>query len=137
MPDARRVHFKIAEADTEQNNNKPANGQERRFVLWDAEPVAEEDGELVVRFEYRSDLEKRKQADLNVLAVDKILKAVEARAWLVGIATRAPTDKNPDRTLLDKHLSDYTARNTFDYFIHRDLGGFLRREKSISISRTK
>ena len=32
------------------------------------------------------------------------------------------------RTLLDKHLADYTARNTFDYFIHKDLGGFLRRE---------
>src|SRR5699024_6942765 len=25
-------------------------------------------------------------------------------------------------------LTDYTARNTFDYFIHKDLGGFLRRE---------
>src|SRR5690606_2592083 len=32
------------------------------------------------------------------------------------------------RTLLEKHLNDYTARNSFDYFIHKDLGGFLRRE---------
>ena len=32
------------------------------------------------------------------------------------------------RTVLDKHLAVYTARNTFDYFIHKDLGGFLRRE---------
>ena len=39
-----------------------------------------------------------------------------------------PTEKNPNRTLLEKHLTDYTARNTFDYFIHKDLGGFLRRE---------
>jgi len=30
--------------------------------------------------------------------------------------------------LLEKHLDDYTARNTFDYFIHKDLRGFLRRE---------
>jgi len=29
---------------------------------------------------------------------------------------------------LEKHLLDYTARNTFDYFIHKDLGGFLTRE---------
>ena len=33
VPDGRRVHFKLVEADTEQNNNKPANGQERRFIL--------------------------------------------------------------------------------------------------------
>jgi len=30
--------------------------------------------------------------------------------------------------LLEKHLSDYTTKNTADYFIHKDLGGFLRRE---------
>ena len=26
------------------------------------------------------------------------------------------------------HLKKYTARNSFDYFIHKDLGGFLKRE---------
>ena len=30
--------------------------------------------------------------------------------------------------MLEKHLYQYTAKNTFDYFIHKDLGGFLRRE---------
>ena len=45
-----------------------------------------------------------------------------------GAGCEGATEKNPDRTLLDKHLADYTARNTFDYFIHKDLGGFLRRE---------
>ena len=29
---------------------------------------------------------------------------------------------------LMRHLQDYTAKNNFDYFIHKDLGGFLRRE---------
>jgi adenine-specific DNA-methyltransferase len=33
LSDGRRVHFKIVEADTEQGNNKPANGQDRRFLL--------------------------------------------------------------------------------------------------------
>src|SRR5699024_6585632 len=42
--------------------------------------------------------------------------------------TLSPTEKNKKRTLLEKYLIDYTARNTFDYFIHKDLGGFLRRE---------
>src|SRR5690606_35653625 len=39
-----------------------------------------------------------------------------------------PTEKNKKRTLLEKHIIDYTSRNTFDYFIHKDLGGFLSRE---------
>ncbi len=33
-----------------------------------------------------------------------------------------------DYTRLEAHLDRYTARNTFDYFIHKDLGTFLRRE---------
>ena len=40
----------------------------------------------------------------------------------------APTDKNKTRTILEKHLETYVAKNTFDYFIHKDLRGFLNRE---------
>ena len=49
-------------------------------------------------------------------------------AWKSALARLSPTEKNPNRTLLEKHLGDYTARNSFDYFIHKDIGGFLRRE---------
>ena len=34
---------------------------------------------------------------------------------------------------LEAHLRRYTARNTFDYFIHKDLGTFLRRELDFCI----
>lgn len=128
LSDARRVHFKLAEADTEQNNNRAANGQERRFILREADPIAEENGELIVRFEYRHDSEKRKQADLNEQAALRILQSEATRNWLAGLVAKVPTGKNPDRTTLDKHLGDYTALNTFDYFVHKDLKGFLRRE---------
>lgn len=124
----RRVHFRLSGADTEQNNNQPVNGQERRFLLRGTDPVAERDRELVIWFEYRSDPERRNQADLNSEAARRILDSEPARSWLADIAVKVPTEKNPDRTLLDKRLADYTARNTFDYFIHKDLGGFLRRE---------
>lgn len=30
--------------------------------------------------------------------------------------------------MIQKHLNGYVAKNTFDYFIHKDLGGFLTRE---------
>lgn len=128
LSDNRRVHFKLAEADTERNNNKSANGQERRFILCEQDFIAIENGELVICFEYRPDAHKRKQADLNAEAVKRILLAQAAREWLVGLAANLPMEKNQERTALDKHLADYTARNTFDYFIHKDLGGFLRRE---------
>jgi adenine-specific DNA-methyltransferase len=128
LPDGRRVHFKLSEADTEQSNNKPASGQERRFILRERDPIAVEDDELVIRFEYRPNPEKRKQADLNSEAARRILTAEPARNWLAQLVAKAPTEKNPERTLLDKRLADYTARNTFDYFIHKDLGRFLCQE---------
>lgn len=128
LADGKRVHFKLVEADTEADNKKAAAGQERRFILCAADPLVETDGELVIRFEYRPDADKRKQAELNTLAAESVFNASGFTNWKAALAAKAPTEKNPNRTLLDKHLSDYTARNSFDYFIHKDIGGFLRRE---------
>ncbi len=128
LSDGRRIHFKIVEADTEADNNKAANGNERRFILSGDDPISEVNGELVIKFEYRPDAEKRKQAQLNDIARQMILSNPDVFGWISALASKAPTEKNTDRTLLEKHLTEYTARNTFDYFIHKDLGGFLRRE---------
>jgi adenine-specific DNA-methyltransferase len=128
LADGRRVHFKLVEADTEADDKKPANGQERRFILCPADPLLESNGELIIRFEYRPDPEKRKQADLNSVTAQSVFNVTGFANWKAPLAARVPTEKNPDRTLLDKHLADYTARNAFDYFIHKDIGGFLRRE---------
>jgi len=131
LPDGRRVHFKLTEADSEQNNNKAASGKERRFVLLKHEPLVEEDSELLIRFVYRIDTEK--QATLNKAAAAQILELAESdfAAWRECLQTKAPTEKDTSRTLLEKHLTDYSARNSFDYFIHKDLGGFLRRELAV------
>ena len=56
------------------------------------------------------------------------LKEALPNAWLMELLQPKPTEKDKKRTLLEKHLKEYTARNTFDYFIHKDLGGFLKRE---------
>ncbi|GIW91479.1 MAG: site-specific DNA-methyltransferase [Pirellulaceae bacterium] len=132
LPSGKRVHFKLVEANTEKDNNRPQNGNERRFILSAEQPLVEEHGELVIRFAYRPDPEQRKQAELNAEAVDRIRSLITTSpslqvAWS-PLLDKRPTEKNPNRTLLEKHLTDYTARNTFDYFIHKDLGGFLRRE---------
>ena len=136
----RRVRFEIAAADSEKDNIKETSGKQRRFVLANeegSEAVELDNGELVVRFEHRPLTEREKktytgsgsrlQDRINEAARQRILKSL-APDWLVLLAAPAPTKSHPDRTVLDKHQAVYTARNTFDYFIHKDLGGFLRRE---------
>jgi len=128
LPSGKSVHFKLAEADTEKDNTKAQNGQERRFILSQDIPLVEGNGELLIRFEYRPDPDKTAQKDLNSKTIETIMNTKEFSEWLAELTQLRPTEKNPSRTLLEKYLTDYTARNTFDYFIHKDLGGFLRRE---------
>lgn len=122
----KRVRFEVVAGGTETNNNKAAEGKERRFILHTDAPVQVNGDELIIRFEYRPDDAKRKQEDLNKETLDQFLNLAEATAF--GLKDKAPSDKNTDRTLLEKHLTEYTAKNTFDYFIHKDLGKFLRQE---------
>ncbi len=125
--DDRSVRIKLLEADTEKDNSKSQNG-ERRFVLDGENPLQVIDGELHIHFNYILQPKKTKQEKLNQKAVEIIFAQQDFDEWLTVLQQKVPTKKNPDRTLLEKHLNDYTARNTFDYFIHKDLGGFLRRE---------
>ena len=136
----RRVRFEIANADNEQDNVKETNGKQRRFLLAggkDVETVELNGGDLIIRFEHRPLTEQEKktcpgngnkqQDQINQAARQRILKALKPD-WVALLAGSSPTENNPDRTVLDKHLAAYTAKNSFDYFIHKDLGGFLRRE---------
>ena len=144
LPDGRTVHFRLSSADTETDNNKAAPDKDRVFLLAPEDPITEEDNALIIRFHYQADPNKRKQAALNAEAGPVILAALRALSgdvlsalagtadmlpsWADALAAPRPTEKNKERTLLDLKLADYTARNSVDYFIHKDLGGFLRRE---------
>ena len=126
--DKKKVHFHLVEADTEKDNVKARNGEERHFVLDSDNPLTIVDGELIIRFQYTHKV-KEKQEKLNSDAVETIIGQKGFDEWLSMLQQKPPaTGKNQNRTYLEKHLNDYTARNTFDYFIHKDLGGFLRRE---------
>ena len=131
LPESRRkVHFVLKDASTEQNNNKAANNMERRFALYDieGEPCHEVVGEeLSIFFTYELMPKATKQKDLLTDALGKIMEIVP-EAFNELLTVKSPTKDNANRTLLEKHLTDYTAKNSFDYFIHKDLGGFLRRE---------
>ena len=126
--DEKLVHFKLVDADTERDNIKAQNGNDRRFILCEDDPLFKENGELYIRFEYRPDDDKRKQDALIGEAIEKITDSSGFTNWLTLLLRKEPTDANPNRTVLEKHLKHYTARNTFDYFIHKDLGKFLNRE---------
>ncbi|KGS91804.1 DNA methylase family protein [Burkholderia pseudomallei] len=148
LEDGRTVHFRLVAADTAKDNRKD-NDKERRFALIEKKtvtrideqgdeyeeellPVEEVDSasgkELIVRFEYKPVAKGTKQDALAETAVQTVLAADVVKASWLDLGKRAPTEKNPQRTVLEKHLSDYTTKNTADYFIHKDLGSFLRRE---------
>src|ERR1035437_2164970 len=124
----RRVHFRLVAADANRDNNKAPNGNDRRFILDETEPVKIENSDLIIRFEYRHDSEKRKQDVLNAQAVTTVLSSPKAAAWISALAAPVPSPSDPNRCIFSKHLSDYTARNSFDYFIHKEARAFLRRE---------
>ncbi|MCL4685661.1 site-specific DNA-methyltransferase [Myxococcota bacterium] len=126
-----RVHFSLVDAaEGEHGNVKAAEGKDRRFKLAESDPVAIEDGELIVRFTYQPD--SAKQKDLNVAAEQALLETADPQLaeWIAALRAqyRRTDGSESDSTCLRVHLDRYTARNTFDYFIHKDLGGFLRRE---------
>jgi len=123
----RTVHLKLSDAETEQNNNKAASDKERRFVILESAPCEIIDGELYIHFEYKA-VGKEKQDKLNEKAIALALENIEDEDFKIALSELAPTEKNKHRTILEKHLKSYTSRNSFDYFIHKDLGGFLGRE---------
>ena len=146
LADGRTVFFRLNSADIAKDNRKD-NDAKRLFTLATAQTIEREneDGEtetidiqpisqsengktLTIVFDYKPFEKSAKQdkileKDLQTLLAHDLLQTT----WS-ALAERCPTEKNPNRTLLEKHLSDYTQKNTADYFIHKDLGGFLRRE---------
>lgn len=144
LSDGRTVRFRLVTADMAKDNRKD-NDKERRFVLVEPQtrtitddegeeheetlvPVEEVNGELELYFDYKPMPNGTRQADLVAEAVRVILDhPVVANRWS-ELADRMATEKNPLRSLLEKCLTSYTEKNLADYFIHKDLGGFLRRE---------
>ena len=150
-----RVHFRLVDATEDEHGNvKAAEGKDRVFVLaapgesrhdFIAEEDVEQGRELVIHFEYRpatltdwpeDERDGKKnpplQKDLSALASKQILAETSAALaeWIGELAKPhvMASGERADYSRLEAHLKRYTARNTFDYFIHKDLGTFLRRE---------
>lgn len=145
-----RVHFRLADAAEEEHGNiKTAEGKDRVFILAAKDFLVEEEGEqgkeLVIRFEYRpatltdwpEDIRDGKtkppaQKDLLDLSAKRMLSVTDVAlaAWIAELAKphiKADGEK-AEYNRIEAHLKRYSARHTFDYFIHKDLSGFLSRE---------
>ena len=130
------VHFKLQAADVEQDNVK---GDKRFFFPSNVEPTWDGNNRrLQIGFEFRPltaqeeiTYGKRNQQDAILAeAVEKIPGRLEqAPAALSALMTerRENGDSKPV-TVLEHHLKQYTRRNTSDFFIHKDLKGFLDNE---------
>lgn len=133
------VHFRLVDATTEQNNNKESADSKRVFMLfvedeenypgiktfeWD-----DEARELIIRFVFDIPEDKKKKyAEENYKAILSWI-IDQRKAEFNELVAPIPTGKAKETTtLLEKHLKGYVAKNTFDYFIHKDLRGFLTRE---------
>ncbi|HZW78617.1 MAG TPA: site-specific DNA-methyltransferase [Flavobacteriaceae bacterium] len=122
----KKIHFALKEANTEQNNNKAQGDAERRFAIYNELPLEATGTDLYINFTYEPHKKSVKQDQL----IDEALKVIQQQipAAFADAFVKVPTEKNKNRTLIEKHLNDFVARNSFDYFIHKDLGGFLNRE---------
>lgn len=157
LDDGREVLFRIHKADTAKDNQKDNNAK-RFFVLAENESIETEDENgdiftqeiqsisetnngktLQILFNYilskdgkqlPSDKERGSEKDNSFNT--QTLKSIFANSMVMEkwqeLKEVTPTEGNPSRTLLEKHLTVYTKKNSADYFIHKDLGGFLRRE---------
>ena len=150
-----RVHFRLVDiAEGEHGNIKATGDKKRRFILVASGESGNDflscrnDGlgeELVIHFEYRiaapadwpdeervSRTRPPDQKDLSTLAAKRILSITDP-GWVNWIKELSKihimaNGESADYSRLEAHFNRYTARNTFDCFIHKNLGAFLRQE---------
>lgn len=122
------VNFVLSDADMQMNNDKNEGKKARRFVLREENPVEELENELNIYFDYKLLPSKTQQKTLNdnsISALDRIIKSeYEGYKGVLDIDSKSQSGN----TVLYDRLKHYTDRNVFDYFIHKDLGAFLKRE---------
>ncbi len=131
------VLFKLAQAETEKDNVK---SDTKRLFVPRLDEVAVDKKLVTLPFEYRGLTEqegitfgkKNQQEAIIAAALESLPKRKamrEAPAVLAAVMVEyRRTEKGESVSRLEHHLRRYTGKNTRDYFIHKDLEGFLTRE---------
>ncbi|MEM3974886.1 MAG: DNA methyltransferase [Ignisphaera sp.] len=126
-----KVIFRTVSAKEELGSNKAT--KERFFVLDDEMPVELDCNNLIIRFQYRELSEEEvkhydvesgsntsKQEKINQKSYEEILEEIKD-----DMLKRLLTQTKNEKPLLLYHISRFTAKNTKDYFIHKNLKKFL------------
>ncbi len=123
-----RVSFKIKEAETEINNNK---GEKKYFIPANGHAIEAQKGNvLTIWFQYRalSEEEKKKYGTKNIQDdfIQEVIKKINTKnnGWKAALLK----SNGDGSSLLEKHLRRYVNKNTCDFFIHKNLRGFLNHE---------
>jgi adenine-specific DNA-methyltransferase len=136
------VEFKIVDAETTVNNNKD---EKKRLFVPTEKPIEwdEQQRKLTVSFYYKepSAEEKAKWGEKQSVKkegkginqhlyaeLEKAMKKTKDQDLLRLWESKRRTSRGEELPLFLYHLNRYTSINSFDYFIHKDLKGFLSRE---------
>ena len=126
-----RVTFELIDADEgEHGNKKEQDEQKRRFQLAPEPFYSRRDNELTIRFVHKTESTKQKKLNDEIEKTIFSLKDKQLQDWIEQLNehyTRLDRTKS-EKTTLRVHLDGYTKRNSSDYFVHKDLKGFLHRE---------
>jgi adenine-specific DNA-methyltransferase len=136
----RTVHFRLVDATTEHNNNKENDDNKRTFMLWeeteeypDIKTIEVNDNEMIIRFVFDVPEDKKKKyAEENYQRISAAIVS-NYKQWFDLLRPVVNGNPKKTKTLLEKHLEAYVAKNTFDYFIHKNLKEFLTRELDLYI----
>jgi adenine-specific DNA-methyltransferase len=131
------VLFKLVQAETEKDNVK---ADKKRLFVPRLDEVSVNKKVVIIPFEYRALTEqedisfgKKNQQDaiieqaLDSLPKRKALKQSPAALGAL-LEEYRKTEDGKSVSRLEHHLRRYSGKNTRDYFIHKDLEGFLTRE---------
>jgi len=129
-----KIILRTVSAKEELGSNKAT--KERFFVLDDETPVEEvEDKTLIIRFQYRELTEEEvryydvggregntsKQEKINEKSYQELLKRITE----ISLRGMLESEYKSGKALLLYQISRFTAKNTKDYFIHKNLKKFL------------
>ena len=129
LSDGKQVEFTLKDAETPMNDQKSKRELEHHFKLYEKQPLeVDDEGTLHINFVYQLMLKVPNQKTLRNQAYAKILEQLPVEYKEL---TKEVDEKN--HTTLLRHPTTYTEKNRCDYFIHKDLKGFLLREMDFYI----
>jgi len=127
-----KIIFRIVSAREELGSSKATKA--RFFILDDENPVESKDKALIIRLEYRELIEEEvksygveggsntaKQEKINQNSFDEVLKKIKD----IELKALLGKEYKNEKSLLLYQISRFTAKNTKDYFIHKNLKKFL------------